>query len=223
MPQIEKPFTGLTAELKVNGVVLAYASGVDLTLEKSIIEVLQFGARYQEKVPAIKDWSADIDGTVALAPGGSQQKLYDAFENDELITVGIFLDDFTYFEGEGYVSSFNISGSPDDKMNLSSNIAGNGAIVLNMEPSYTLRMSSGVGGTVTPGGTTRVEAGTSQTYTIIPANGFVIDQVLDLVGNATENPTDITDKVADNVLTLENIQNDHNIRVTFKDAPASTD
>ena len=68
----ERPYTGLTAEIKVGDVPLAYMSGIDLTLEKSIIEVLQFGARFQEKVPAIKDWSATVDGTVALAPGGSQ-------------------------------------------------------------------------------------------------------------------------------------------------------
>ena len=78
----ERPFTGLTAEIKVNGSVLGYMSGVDLTLEKSIIEVLQFGARYQEKVPAIKNWTASVDGTAAFTSGGSQHKLYQAYEND---------------------------------------------------------------------------------------------------------------------------------------------
>ena len=57
----EKPYTGLTAELKLNDVVLAYMSGFDLNLEKNIIEILQFGARYTEKVPAVKDWSANVD------------------------------------------------------------------------------------------------------------------------------------------------------------------
>lgn len=57
----EKPFTGLTASLKIgsnsNKKTLAYVSGVDLTLEKEIIEILAFGMTYKEKVPAIKDWS----------------------------------------------------------------------------------------------------------------------------------------------------------------------
>ena len=48
----EKPFTGLTASLKIGSAeqkqVLAYVSGVDLTLEKEIIEILAFGMTYKE-------------------------------------------------------------------------------------------------------------------------------------------------------------------------------
>lgn len=132
----EKPFTGLTAELKIgeaaSAKTLAYVSGVDLTLEKDIIEILAFGMTYKEKVPAIKDWSVSIDGTVALAKEGTQKELYDAFESGAAITVGIYLDTTTYFTGTGYVSSFNISAAPDDKISLSSEIAGSGATTLNL-------------------------------------------------------------------------------------------
>lgn len=132
----EKPFTGLTASLKIgsdsNKQVLAYVSGVDLTLEKEIIEILAFGMTYKEKVPAIKDWSISIDGTVALAANGTQKQLYDAFESGNAITVGIYLDETTYFEGTGYVSSFNISAAPDDKISLTSEIAGSGATTLTL-------------------------------------------------------------------------------------------
>lgn len=130
----EKPFTGLTASLKIgeksSAEVLGYVSGVDLTLEKDIIEILAFGMQYKEKVPAIKDWSVSIDGTVALAKGGTQEKLYNAFNDASAITLGIYLDENTYFEGTGYVSSFNISAAPDDKISLTSEIAGSGATTL---------------------------------------------------------------------------------------------
>lgn len=136
----EKPYTGLTASLRIGKTeateTLAYVSGVDLTLEKEIIEILAFGMDFKEKVPAIKDWSASIDGTVALAPGGTQKQLYDAFESGEAITIGIYLDENTYFSGTGYVSSFNISASPDDKISLSSELAGSGATTLTL-PSGT--------------------------------------------------------------------------------------
>ena len=132
----EKPFTGVTASLKIgtdaNKKVLAYVSGVDLNLEKEIIEILAFGMTYKEKVPAIKDWSTSIDGTVALAADGTQKQLYDAFESGEAITVGIYLDENTYFEGTGYVQSFNISAAPDDKISLTSEIAGSGATTLTL-------------------------------------------------------------------------------------------
>lgn len=132
----EKPFTGLTAKVKVgtgaSAKVLAYISGVDLSLEKEIIEILAFGMTYKEKVPAVKDWSASIDGTVALATGGTQKEFYDAFESGDPLTIGIYLDDTTYFEGTGYVSSFDISASPDDKISLSSEISGSGATTLTL-------------------------------------------------------------------------------------------
>ena len=132
----EKPFTGLTAKVTVgtdtNRKTLAYISGVDLNLEKDIIEILAFGMTYKEKVPAIKDWSASIDGTVALATGGTQKQFYDAFESGDPLTIGIYLDDTTYFEGTGYVQSFNISAAPDDKISLTSEIAGSGATTLTL-------------------------------------------------------------------------------------------
>ena len=132
----EKPFTGLTASLKIGtgpqAKTLAYVSGVDLTLEKEIIEILGFGMTYKEKVPAIKDWSASIDGTVALSADGTQKELYDAFESGDPLTIGIYLDASTYFEGTGYVSSFNISAAPDDKISLTSEIAGSGATTLTL-------------------------------------------------------------------------------------------
>lgn len=132
----EKPFTGLTASLKIGtgqqAKTLAYVSGVDLTLEKEIIEILAFGMTYKEKVPAIKDWSASVDGTVALSADGTQKELYDAFESGNPLTIGIYLDATTYFEGTGYVSSFNISAAPDDKISLTSEIAGSGATTLTL-------------------------------------------------------------------------------------------
>lgn len=132
----ERPYTGLTASVKMgahtSAEVIAYISGVDLSLEKSIIEILAFGMQYKEKVPAIKDWSASIDGTVALSADGTQKKFYDAFESGEGLTFGIYLDGNTYFEGTGYVSSFNVSATPDDKISLTSEISGSGAVVLTL-------------------------------------------------------------------------------------------
>lgn len=205
----ERPYTGLTAEIKIGNVPLAYISGVDLTLEKAIIEILQFGAKFQEKVPAIKDWSANVDGTVALAPGGSQQKLYDAFNNDEEITVGIFLNEFVYFEGKAYVTTFNISGAPDDKMSISCDLEGNGAILLTLPHTYRVVANSGVGGTVIPGGATIVAANGTYQLTIVPAPNYVVDTLVD-------NGVDKSSQVTANLYTLTPVAEDHVIDITFK-------
>jgi predicted secreted protein len=141
----ENPYTGLTGSLAVatgeagsapntqEAKIVAYISGMDLTLEKDIIEILSFGMEFKGKVPAIKDWNVSIDGTVALAKEGTQREFFDAFSKSSLITVGILLDEHNYFVGTGYVSSFNISSTPDDKVNLTSEIAGNGALILTLD------------------------------------------------------------------------------------------
>lgn len=206
----ERPYTGLTAEIKVNNSVLGYMSGVDLTLEKNIIEVLQFGARYQEKVPAIKNWTANVDGTAAFTSGGSQHKLYQAFENDEEITVGIFLDDKVYFEGKAFVENLNITGAPDDKMNISCDLSGNGAITFTVPEVYLVDIHSGVGGTTTPGGSQKVAKGEQIAITITPAVGYTLDKLMD-------NAEDKTTSVSGNTYTLTNVTADHEIAITFKE------
>lgn len=128
----EKPFTGLTAKVKLADQIIGYISGCNLSLSKDIIEILAFGMQYKEKVPAVKDWSMTIDGTAAFSASGSQKQLYDAFESGQGVTFGIYLDDTTYFEGTGYVSSLEIEAAPDDKISISSEVAGSGAVVLNL-------------------------------------------------------------------------------------------
>ena len=132
MPDV--PLTGLTAKIEIgvspDAKTLCYVSGVDLNIEKEIIEVLALGMTYKEKVPAVKDWSADIDGTCALADSNSQDDLYTAFESGAPITVSVFLTDHVLFTGTAYVQNFNISIAPDDKIGLTSSLAGSGALVL---------------------------------------------------------------------------------------------
>lgn len=130
----EKPFTGLTASVKIganpSGEIIGYISGVSLDLSKDIIEILQFGAQYKEKVPSIKDWTASIEGTAAFAANGGQKKLWDAFESGEAITIGIYLDDSTYFEGSALVASLSMDAAPDDKINISGELSGTGTVTM---------------------------------------------------------------------------------------------
>ena len=71
MSTTEKPYTGLTALVMLNGTTIGYINSVELSLEKDIAEILQFGAQYREKLPTIKNWTASSDGTVAFASGGA--------------------------------------------------------------------------------------------------------------------------------------------------------
>lgn len=211
MANIERPYTGLTASVQINDVLMGYMSGIDLSIEKSMIEILQFGAKYSDKVPAQRSWTATVDGTFAYAPGGSQAKLYDAFDNDELVKLELFLDDNTYFEGEAYVGNLSISTAPDDKTSISCDLEGAGELRLTAKLTYRSTATSGVGGSITPGGTVKIATGGSQEYTITPATGYVLDTL-------TDNGTNVKSQASQNRYTLSNVNTDHKIVATFKDS-----
>lgn len=168
----EKPYSGLTALVKLNGVQIAYLNNLELNLEKDIAEVIQFGAQYKEKLPTIKNWTASNEGTVAFAAGESQHKLQQAYESGELVTLTIQLDAGVYFEGNALVSSLSISGSPDDALSISVEFEGSGGITFVLPETVQLIIRSGVGGTTNPAGVLRVAKTTgSVTVTCIPAAG----------------------------------------------------
>ena len=126
----EKPLTGLTAAISVGGKPLAYMNNLELNLDRSVIEILQFGAQYKEKVPAMKNWTASVEGTVAFDSAGSQKTLVDKFESGEAIEMQILLKEGTYFEGSAIVASLSISGTPDEALTISAEFEGTGAVTL---------------------------------------------------------------------------------------------
>ena len=169
---MEKPYSGLTALIKINGVKVAYLNNLELNLEKDIAEVLQFGAQYKEKLPTIKNWTASNEGTVAFAAGESQHKLYQAFESGELVTLTVQLDQGVYFEGNALVSNLSISGAPDDALSISVEFEGSGGVTFNLPETVQLVIRSSVGGTTDPAGVLRVAKTTgSVAVTCLPAAG----------------------------------------------------
>lgn len=208
---MEKPYSGLTARVQLNGVTIGYLNSLELNLEKDIAEVLQFGAQYKEKLPTIKNWTASSEGTVAFAAGESQHKLYQAFESGEFVTLTIKLDEGVYFEGSALISTLSISGSPDDALSISVEFEGSGAILFTLPETVQVTISSGIGGTTNPAGIIRVAKGGTVTVTCLPANGKTADKYgLNGVTPATT--------ITSNSFTTSALSADTTIYVTFKNA-----
>lgn len=208
---MEKPYSGLTARVQLNGVTIGYLNSLELNLEKDIAEVLQFGAQYKEKLPTIKNWTASSEGTVAFASGESQHKLYQAFESGEFVTLTIKLDEGVYFEGQALISTLSISGAPDDALSISVEFEGSGAILFTLPETVTVTISSGVGGTTNPAGVIRVAKGGTVTVTCLPANGKTADKY------GLNGATPAT-AITSNSFTTSALSADTTIYVTFKNA-----
>lgn len=207
---MERPYTGLTAQVKLNGELIGYLNSVELSLEKDVIEIVQFGSTYKEKVPAIKNWTASSEGTVAFAAGESQHKLYQAFESGELVQLTIMLDTVSYFEGDALITSLSISGGPEDALSLSVEFEGSGGVTLTLPITYLVTISSGVGGTTTPSGTVRVVKDADLVITCVPAAGKVSEKYF-----LDDNAVGVA--ITANTFTLEDVAEDHSVAITFKD------
>ena len=212
---MEKPFTGLTAAVYLgrgaSKVRIGYINNVELNLEKDIAEILQFGAQYREKVPTIKNWTASSEGTVAFEAGGSQQKLYQAYESGELVTLTVQLDESVYFEGQALIASLSISGAPDQAMSISVSFEGSGGVEFTLPETVTVTISSGVGGTTSPAGIVRVAKGSTLTVTCTPSAGKVANKYY-LNGSTSGTP------ITSNTFTTSTLSADTTIYVDFVDA-----
>ena len=124
----ENPYTGLTAAIRADSTVLGYMNNLELNLDRTIIEILQFGDQYKKKAPGMKNWTANVEGTVAFDTTGGQKTLVDKFESGEDVTLQIQLKNGTYFEGAALIASLSISGTPDDALTISAEFEGNGAV-----------------------------------------------------------------------------------------------
>lgn len=208
---MERPYSGLTARVQLNGVTIGYLNSLELNLEKDIAEILQFGAQYKEKLPTIKNWTASSEGTVAFAAGESQHKLYQAFESGEFVTLTVKLDEGVYFEGQALISSLSISGSPDDALSISVEFEGSGGIAFTLPETVQVTISSGIGGTTNPAGIIRVAKNGTVTVTCLPAEGKTADKYG--LNGATPATT-----ITSNSFTTSALNADTTIYVTFKDA-----
>ena len=220
---MERPYTGLTARIKLNDVLIGYLNSVEMNFEKEIIEIGQFGAKYKEKVPAINNWTASSEGTVAFASGESQHKLYQAYESGELVDLTVMLDDVTNFTGKAIVSRLSISGAADDAMNISVEFEGSGGVTLTLPETYFLDISSGVGGTTVPAGNIRVASGQKFSIDVISAIGkkpgkYYIDG--EPTGTAVTS-TKQTDGSYKGTVEIPAVTQDHVVRFDFVDDAAT--
>ena len=126
-------YSGKTGYIKkgtgISAVTIAHMSSFSLEMSTDIIEVVAFGNTYKEKIPSIMDWSASADGNCDFEAGHGQKELVSAYQNGELVTIGLGITENIYFEGTAYIESLSIENASDDSPTISIEFAGSNAIV----------------------------------------------------------------------------------------------
>lgn len=123
---------------------------------------------------------------------------------------------FTITPNEGYeIATLKVDGvkvTPVDNTYTFTNVKANHTIDVTFKQIvYTMTLSAGAHGSITPNGNVNMIYGTDQTFVITPENGYVIDTV-------TVDGKEVA--VEGNILTLTHVTANHAIHVTFKDITA---
>lgn len=143
--------------------------------------------------------SISPSGTATLNSGGSQA--YTITPNVGYYTVSVIVD--------GTVVASNIGGYNYTFSNITANHSISATFGI---ATYTIAASAGTGGSISPVGTTRVNYGTSQSYTITPAAGYSIASVT----------VDGSSVGAVSSYTFSNVNKNHTIAATFAPATISS-
>ena len=104
---------------------IAHMSDWSLEMSRDIKEGSFFGGDgYKEKKAGVKDWSASFSGVCDFVTDTSQKELLDVFESGAEIACNFYLNDTTYFSGNGIIESLKIDNSAEDGPNIDISVAG---------------------------------------------------------------------------------------------------
>ena len=110
--------------------VVAYISNWSVEDTADIIEVVQLGKKFKERIPGLQSWSASADGAVEFSASSGQVALFVAKRAGAEINCEFYLDDGTKFSGKGLIESLSVDLSEEDKGNISISISGKGPLTL---------------------------------------------------------------------------------------------
>lgn len=102
-----------------------------LTISQEELEASSFSSDgWMEYIPGLKEWELETEGIYLLADAG-QDQLYDALVQGETVKVRLFPNDEDGnqgYEGEGFITSWEVNNAVDDVVSLSATLRGSGKL-----------------------------------------------------------------------------------------------
>ncbi|MBD1372498.1 hypothetical protein IC620_09025 [Hazenella sp. IB182357] len=103
-----------------------------LTISQKELEASSFASNgWMEYLPGMKEWELEAEG-IYIHGDTVQESLYDALVNGSVVKVQLFPKDGTGntgYEGEAFITSFEVNNAVDDIVTLSATFRGTGEMV----------------------------------------------------------------------------------------------
>ncbi len=120
---------GKDGEIFLGSTRIGYIDNFSVNINQASIEVSQLGDQWKEFIVGPSDWSGSISGTLDYADAQQKQIVDDLLvPSGEPFTVKLKVSTALTLTGDVYVTSGSITGSHSDRVAVSFNFQGTGAL-----------------------------------------------------------------------------------------------
>lgn len=120
---------GKDGKITIGDNVIGYIDNFSININAGTAETSQIGKAWKEFIQASRDWSGSLSGTLDYADVAQKEIIDDLLSNtDTTYTVELLTNEALTLTGSVIFSSVSITGSHGDKIAISTNFQGTGAL-----------------------------------------------------------------------------------------------
>lgn len=120
---------GVDGSIKIGSNVIGYIDNFSLNINQGVADVSSLGKGWKESIETVKDWSGSLSGSLDYEDA-AQKAIIDKFLGTDrtLVTLDFVITPALTLSGTASLSSISTGASVSDKVTISCNFTGNGAL-----------------------------------------------------------------------------------------------
>lgn len=120
---------GVDGSIKIGSNVIGYIDNFSLNINQGVADVSSLGKGWKESIETVKDWSGSLSGSLDYEDA-AQKAIIDKFLGTDrtLVTLDFVITSALTLSGTASLSSISTGASVSDKVTISCNFTGNGAL-----------------------------------------------------------------------------------------------
>lgn len=122
---------GVDGSIKIGANVVGYIDNFSLAINQGVADISSLGKMWKESLETVKDWSGSLSGSLDYEDA-AQKAIVDKFLGSDRtsVTLTFVISSDLTLEGTASLSSISIGANVSDKVTISCNFTGNGALAV---------------------------------------------------------------------------------------------
>lgn len=126
------PIAGKSGKLNISANVVSNISNWSLDLGLDTLDITALGDEWKKFIAGLKEWSASAEGSYSIhTDTDGQTALQNAYLNGTEVELRLFVNATNYYSGNAFISSLSVEDPVDDKVSVSFEFQGTGALTYN--------------------------------------------------------------------------------------------